>query len=263
MAAIYKHEMKIYIKSLIIWIICVGGLGMSCILLFVSMKDSMAGMSESFAQMGAFSDAFGMSQLSIATLPGFYATEVGTIHSLGGAMFAAIISINMLSKEEEGHTGEFLFSLPVSRKEVLTAKLSAVFSMVLLFNLLCTGFYLLGVVILGEEMPLREFFLYHMMQFFMHLEIAGICYAISAFMKKSKFGVGLGAVLFLYACDLMARVVPKLADYKKITPFSFANAADILSTGEADMPSVIIGAGIFLVSIGAAYIGYCSRDLAS
>lgn len=262
MTTIYKHEMKTYIKSLIIWAVCVGGMGLACILLFSGMQSSMEGMAENFAEMGAFSDAFGMSRLSIATLTGFYATEVGTIHALGGAMFAAIISINMLSKEEDGHTSEFLFSLPVSRSKALTAKWSAVSTLILLFNLLCIGLYLLGVAILGEEIPLRNFFLYHMMQLFMHLEIAAVCYALSAFMKKSKFGIGLGMVLFLYAYDLMARVIPELSHYKAVTPFSFSNAADILSGGGLDLAAVIIGTGTFLASIITAYAVYCNRDLA-
>ena len=115
MRTIYTHEIKNSIKTLFIWFICVGSMGFACILLFASMKESMENIAESFASMGAFSDAFGMSQLSMATLPGFYATEVGAIQGLGGAMFAAIISTSMLSKEEDGHTSEFLLSLPMVR----------------------------------------------------------------------------------------------------------------------------------------------------
>ena len=121
MVTIYKHEIRDYCKSLFIWALCVGGMGAMCILLFSGMQESMENMAENFASMGAFSDAFGMSQLSIATLKGFYATEIGTIHALGGAMFAAVVSANMLSKEEDGHTSEFLFSLPIARGKAVMA----------------------------------------------------------------------------------------------------------------------------------------------
>ena len=263
MYTIYKHEMKSYIKSLLIWFLGVGGMGFACILLFSSMKESMGDMAESFSAMGAFSDAFGMSQLSIATLEGFFAAEVGTIHSLGGAMFGAVMATVMLSKEEDGLTSEFLFTLPITREKVVTAKGCAVITHIFLFNLLCVGFYLLGVMILGEEMPLQEFFLYHIMQFFMHLEVAAICYAISAFMKKNKLGVGLGIVLLLYAYDLIARVIPDLSDSKVISPFSVANASEIFSTGEIEKTAAIIAAAVFIVSICVAYMGYTIRDLAS
>ena len=240
MYTIYKHEMKMNLKSLIIWSACVGGMGALCILLFSSMQDSMEQMADNFAAMGAFSDAFGMSQLSIATLPGFYAAEVGTIHGLGGSMFAAVISCAMLSKEEDGHTSEFLFTLSVGRGKAVIAKWLAVVSNIIVMNLLCVGFYQVGIRILGEEMPWKEFLLYHGMQLLMQLEIAGICFAISAFLRKNRLGIGLGVVLMMYAWDLIARVIPDLSDYKLVSPFSYANAADLFSKGEVSGTAAVV-----------------------
>ncbi len=263
MRTIYKHEMKAYVKSLLIWSVCVGGMGFACILLFSSMQVDMEEMAEGFASMGAFADAFGMSRLSIGTLTGFYATEVGTIHSLGGAMFAAVISTNMLSKEEDGHTGEFLFSLPITRKKVVLSKWCAIVTHIFLFNVLCVGVYAAGVAILGEDMSVKEFMVNHVLQPFMQLELGAVCYALSAFMKKNKLGLGLGTVLLFYAYDLMARVIPDLADYKIISPFSYANAADIFSTGEISAKAAVLGAVVLLIGVGAAFWGYVKRDLAS
>lgn len=263
MLTIYQHELKTNLKTLLIWSVCVGGMGFACILLFSSMKESMEGMASNFASMGAFSDAFGMSQLSIATFTGFYATEVGTIHSLGGAMFAAIISSNMLSKEEDGHTGEFLFSLPLSRGKAVTAKWCALLSDIVLFNLICVCMYWLGSMVLAEHIAGREFYLYHSMQLLMQIEIAAVCYFLSACSKRNRPGVGLGVVLILYAFDLIARVVPDLSDYKIITPFSYANAADVLSSGEVCTEAVVIGIAALALGAGAGYVVYTGKDLAS
>lgn len=262
MFTIYKHEMRGYIKNLFIWAACVGGMGAVCILMFSGIQESMADMAENFASMGAFSDAFGMSRLSIATLEGFYAAEVGTIHALGGAMFAAVISTGMLSKEEDGHTSEFLFSLPIGRGKVVMAKWCAIMSHIFLFNLLCVGAYLAGIVVLGEQMPVKEFFLYHIMQIVMQLEIGGICYCLSAFQRKNKLGLGLGVSLFFYAYDLMARVLPDLSDYKLLSPFAYANASDLFSTGEVPVPAAVLGMGVLLAGVGVAHFVYMKKDLA-
>ncbi len=263
MLTIFKHEIKLLYKSFLIWTLSVGGMCFVCILLFNSMKDTMSGMAESFSQMGAFADAFGMSQLSIATLAGFYSTEVGTIHSLGGAMFAAIISTVMLSKEEDGHTSEFLFTLPIAREKVITSKLLAILSNVVMFNVISVGAYFLGIVILGEDISYERFFLYHGMQLLMHLEIAGICFGLSAFMKKNKLGLGLGIVMIFYAFDLMARMIPDLKDYKLLTPFSYSNAADIFSTGNVDDTALVLGMVAMVLGTVAAYVRYGKRDLAA
>ena len=263
MNTIYKHELKTYIKTLLIWFICVGGIGFACILLFTNMKGEMAGMADSFASMGAFSDAFGMSKLSIATMSGFYSAEVGTVHALGGAMFSAIISTVMLSKEEDGHTGEFLFSLPVSRGKVVVAKWLATVTVIILFNVLCVLFYTVGFAVLGEGVPATEFLLFHTMQTLMHIEIATICFCISAFMKKNKFALGLGIVLLLYAFDLIARVIPDLSDSKIISPFSYANASDIISSGEISVIATVIGVIILITCFAVALRVYTKKDLAS
>lgn len=263
MGTIYKHEMKSNFKNFLIWCISVSAMGFVCILLFTSVKESMAGVAESFASMGAFADAFGLEKLSIATLAGFYATEVGTVHALGGAMFAAIISACMLSKEEDGHTGEFLFSQPVSRGKVITAKLLSVSTNIVLFNVIASAIYVLAIVILGEDMPMKEFFIFHLMQTFMQIEVGAVCFGISAFMKKNKCGIGLGIVLLLYGYDLMARVVPDLSDYNVISPFSYSNASDILSGSPIPVAAIVIGAMVTVIGLVLAYVVYGKRDLAT
>lgn len=263
MGTIYKHEMKSNFKNFLIWCLSVSAMGFVCILLFTSVKESMAGVAESFASMGAFADAFGLEKLSIATLAGFYATEVGTVHALGGAMFAAIISACMLSKEEDGHTGEFLFSQPVSREKVITAKLLSVITNIVLFNVIASAIYVLAIVILGEDMPMKEFFIFHLMQTFMQIEVGAVCFGISAFMKKNKFGIGLGIVLLLYGYDLMARVVPDLSDYNVISPFSYSNASDILSGSPIPVAAIVIGAMVTVIGLVLAYVVYGKRDLAT
>lgn len=128
MKTIFLGELRLNLKALFIWSIVIGSFGFICILLYESMQGDMREMADAFSSMGAFSDAFGMSTLSIATLKGYFAAEIGTIHSLGSGMFAAVTAIGILSKEEEGHTGEFLLSLPITRKRSFFPKVCACFS---------------------------------------------------------------------------------------------------------------------------------------
>lgn len=262
MLPVYKHETKTYLKSLLVWFLCTAAIGAACILLFSSLKENMTDIAENFASMGAFSDAFGMSKLSIATLPGFYATEIGTIHALGGAMFAAVIGTDLLSKEENGHTSEFLFTLPTTRGKVLSAKWFAAAGIILLFNLLCMAVYSSCILIIGEEMHWKSFFLFHLMQLLMHLEIAAVCFCISASQKKLKPGLGIGIALLFYAFDLIARVLPDLSDLKWISPFSYANAADIFQQTSTDPKAVLAGAALGIFCICVSYILYEKKDLA-
>lgn len=262
MLPIYKHETKIYLKTLLVWFFCTAAIGAACILLFSNLKESMTDIAENFASMGAFSDAFGMSGLSIATLPGFYAAEIGTIHALGGAMFAAVLGTDLLSKEENGHTSEFLFTLPTTRRKVLSAKWCAAAGIIVLFSLLCVTVYFACIHIIGEEMHWKSFFLFHFMQLLMNLEIAAICFCISAVLKKNKPGLGIGIVLVFYAFDLIARALPDLSDLKWISPFSYANAADIFQNASTDLTAVFGGIALGICCLFASYALYEKKDLA-
>lgn len=261
MYRLFQHEWKMNWKSLLIWLVCVSGMCLFCILLFDSIKESMDGMAEMMASMGAFASAFGMDRLSISTLEGFYATEVGTIHSLGGAMFAALLGSALLSKEEEGHTGEFLFSLPISRTKAVTAKWLALVCNIVLFNIISVLLYRLGIYILGEEIAEKRFWMYHLLQLVLHVQIGSICFCMSAYNRKNKIGVGLGITFFLYVWDLLARVVPALEDYLYLSPFAYANASDIFSTGEAEKIAVLAGGVVVVITYVVAVFVYNRKDL--
>lgn len=263
MIIILKKELRLNFKAFLIWSMVVGGMGMACILLYSSMQDTMKEMADAFSNMGAFSDAFGMSTLSIATIEGYFATEVGVLHSLGGGMFAAILSIAILSKEEEGHTGEFLFSLPISRKTVVAAKALCVMLVLVMFTVVCGCLYALGFAFLGETIPVREFFTFMTGQLLLDLEIAAICLAISAISGKNRMGLGLGITLLLYMYDIIGRVVPSLKDYLFLGPYSYANASVIFSDGDISAGAYVMAACVLVAAVAFSFTYYDKRDLAS
>lgn len=262
MKTIYKNEIKMSIKTLLLWTLSVAALSFLCIIMYADMKDDIAGMAEQFSSMGAFSNALGMDKLSIASLIGFYATEVGTIHALGGAMFAAIISCVVLSKEEDAHTGEFLFSLPVSKSKIVLAKLFSIFTQIILFQVLCVVIYILGFVIQGESIP-AEFYVYHSMQLVMCLQFAAMGFAFSSATPKNKLGPGLGIVLLMYAFDMMGRIILDLKDFIWLSPFSYANAADLLSGENPPALALCFGIAVTVGCLVFAFRHYTKKDLLS
>ena len=263
MRHVLKRELLLNIKNLLIWSLSVGSMGLICILMYQSMKGEVKEMADVFSNMGAFSEAFGMSTLSIATMKGFFATEVGTVHGLGGGMFAAIISINMISKEEEGHTGEFLFSLPISRSKVLMAKAICIVIMLVVFTFVCGALYVAGVVMLKEDIPASEFVTFMLRQLLMNLEVAAICFGLSCLAGKNRMGLGLGVALMFYLYDVLGRVVPDLKDYLFIGPYSYANASEIFTDAMFPAKGILVALIVMVCSVLFAFWYYGKRDLAS
>lgn len=257
------HELKINVKTLLIWACSVGIICFGCILLFEGLAETMEGMSDMYANMGAFSAALGLDKLSISTMEGYYATEVALIFAIGGAMFAAMTGAAMISKEEEGHTGEFLNTLPFGRSYIVLWKYAALVCLVLLFNFLCLLWILVGFWGAGEMPEVNEFIMYHGMQVLMHLEVGSICFFISALSKRKQTGAALGLAILLYGADMMCRVVPDIENLKYVTPYYFSNGADIFASGSVDGIMIIISILITIAAVLAATVIYRRRDLSA
>ena len=105
---IVKHELKKGRTAFLIWTGAIALLLGICIFLFPEMKGEMQGVSEIFSSMGAFTAAFGMDRLNFGSLTGYYAIECGNVLGLGGAFYAALVAVDILSKEERMHTADFL-----------------------------------------------------------------------------------------------------------------------------------------------------------
>lgn len=256
-----KHELRQSRVSLAVWTASIAGLILVCVCLFPEMKGEMDGMSEMFASMGSFTAAFGMDRLNFGTLIGFYAVECGNILGLGGAFFASLTAVSVLSKEEKEHTAEFLLTHPIRRSRVLTEKLLAVVVQIILLNALVLGAAAAAMACIGEEIPWKEILLLHLAYFLLQLELAGVCFGISAFLRRGSLGTGLGLAILLYFLNLVANISDSAAFLSYITPFGYTEGADIVENGCLDLLLVLLGMTFATIGVIAAYAWYCKKDI--
>ncbi len=256
-----RHELKQGKISFLIWTASIGFLLAACIFLFPEMKGQMDSVNDVFASMGSFTEAFGMDRLNFGTLVGFYAVECGNVLGLGGAFYAALCAVGILSKEEKDKTAEFLLTHPVGRKRVITEKLIAVLMQITAMNIIIYAFAVGSIVTVGEAVPWKEISLLHLAYYLLQVELAGICFGISAFLRKGSAGIGLGIAAMMYFLNLIANIADVAEFLKYITPFGYCEGADIVSNGGLDIVLVAIGAVIGIGGIIIAYLKYTKKDI--
>ena len=256
-----KHELKQGFKTLAIWTASIGFLIAICLFLFPEMKGEMDNVSDMFSSMGSFTAAFGMDRLNFGTLIGFYAVECGNILGLGGAFFASLIAVSALAKEEKERTAEFLLSHPVSRVSVISSKLAALVVQIVVMNVVIFALYAACIAIIGEEPTWKEICLLHLAYFLLQLELAGICFGLSAFLRRGSLGIGLGIAAMMYFLNIIANISEKAEFLKFITPFGYAEGADIVSNDSLDGKLVLIGMAFALIGVAAAYFWYSRKDI--
>lgn len=258
---IIRHELRQGQKALLIWAGAIGSLLMICVFLFPEMQSEMNAVGDVFASMGSFTAAFGMDRLNFGTLIGFYAIECGNVVGLGGALYASMLGISALSKEERDGTAEFLLSHPLTRIRVITEKLAANALEVLAMNAMVLVLSIFSMSVVGEEIPWREVLLMHLGYLLLQLELMGICFSISAFLRRGGMGIGLGLAFSMYFLNLIANMTENAKLLKYITPFGYCEGADILANGRLDTGMVVVGAVLTAGGILAAYWEYRRKDI--
>lgn len=256
-----KHELRQNRISFWIWTSSIAFMIGICIFMYPEMKGEVDAVNDMFSSMGSFTAAFGMDKLNFGTLIGFYAVEGGNMLGLGGAFFAALIAINSLAKEEKDRTAEFLFAHPVSRTRIITEKLLAVLLQLTCLNVIVWLLSVASVAAIGEEIPWKEINLLHLAYFLMQIEIAGICFGLSSFLRRGGLGIGLGLATILYFLNIIANISDSASFLKYITPFGYTEGSEIIANGSLDGGMLATGALLTLIGIVAAYLKYTRKDL--
>ena len=258
---IVKHELRQGRTAFLLWTGSIGFLLAVCIFLFPEMKGQMDSVSSLFSSMGAFTAAFGMDRLNFGTLIGYYAIECGNVLGLGGAFYASLCAVSMLSKEEKDRTAEFLLTHPVSRTLMISEKLLSVLIRITALNgivwLLSVG----SIAAIGETVPWKELNLLHLAYFLLQLELSAICFGISAFVRRGSLGIGLGVAVIMYFLNLIANITEKASFLKYVTPFGYCSGADLVANGSIDPAMAAIGILIGTAGVIAAYLKYTKKDI--
>lgn len=257
---VLKHELRLGWRSLLVWTASIGCLMAVCVFLFPEMKGEMAGVGQMFASMGGFTEAFGMDRINFGEFHGFYAVECGNILGLGGAFFAALTAVSSLCKEEKEHTADFLLTHPVARRRVVTEKLLAVLAELLILNGVLLLLTVLSVLAIGETVEWDKILLLHLAYGLLQVEIAAVCFGISAFLRRGGLGIGLGLAALLYCLNIIANLTERAAWLKYVTPFGYADGAQLLTDG-LDGAMLTAGMAYAVLGIAAAYIWYCRKDI--
>ena len=258
---VFKHELRQGRSALIIWTAAISFMLGICIVIYPEMSTQMGDISAMFADMGSFSQAFGMDRINFGEFIGFFGVECGNVLGLGGAFFAALLGISALAKEEKEHTAEFLLTHPVSRTRVITEKLCAVIVQIVIMNLAVIAVTALSVLIIGEEADIKTFALLFLSFFLMQLEVAAVTFGISAFLRRGSLGIGLGLAAVFYFMNIVANLIDETKFLKYITPFGYTESADIIADGALNGGYLAVGMALAAIGVILAFWKYGRKDI--
>lgn len=261
---IFRRELRAYWKNLFFW-----GLGMlaliwSSMVKYSTLKSTGQSISQLLLQFPKSIQAiFGLTGFDISTLKGYYGilfmylVLMATIH-------AVMLGAGIIAKEERDKTSEFLFVRPISRFKVITAKLFAGLSSLIIFNLITLVSSILLVQIYGNGQMITDTILLLMLAMFI-LQLLFFCLGtfMAAIVKRPKSAASAATSVLLF-CFALTFIINLNSDYdnlKYLTPFKYFDARNILADGHLDPTFVVLSAALTLVMLFVTYRAYTSKDL--
>ena len=265
----FKFEFKRLLKGAIIWALVCSALVIMFMLFFPSMKDM--GMQELVgskleALPEAFLEAFNISGATDFSNISDFSAYVLQYIIMAGGIYAAILGVSALVKEESEGTIEFLYSKPVTRNNIVTAKLLAS-SVIFYIFLMIVGVVTMGVsaIVKPEDIEMVSMLmdiktLYIGMALIGYIFMA-VGFLISIFVKSSKQAtpVALGVFFASYVLGIFSKLQDRLSGFIYFSPFDYAPPAEIIKSG-FEMKFIVIGLLIIIVSIGGTYFVYNKKD---
>jgi len=259
----YLHELKSLRKSTILW----AGSMIAIAVLYFSVYSGMVKDAADFRNLLAGYPAsiramLGISLDNITSILGFY-SMIFSFVAICGAIQAMNYGLSTLSKESRERTADFLLVKPVSRVSIVTSKLLAVLTMLLVTDALYyVGASITVNIVKTADYSVKLFFMVSLTLLFIQLIFFALGVFISVFFKKlnSVLPISLGVVFGLYILGSVL-VTDKNDVARIISPFQYFNIPYILNNSGYELPYVIAGAALVAVTIGASYIIYVKKDI--
>ncbi|WP_416827971.1 ABC transporter permease subunit [Ectobacillus polymachus] len=260
---VYLHELKACRKSCIVWTCTLVVMLFFYLSLFSSFfKDAVDAQKLLQGYPDAVKKALGLNVMEMASLVRFYSFIFGYI-VLCGAIQAMNLGTSILSKELREKTADFLLTKPITRSSILTAKLLAAVTSLVITNMV----YIICAIIAAnifktEDYNITVFLMISATMFFVQILflVIGIFLSIILGKIKSVISVSLGTVFTFYFISMFTSVLGDNS-LRYITPFQYFNSSYIIEHSSYEGSFIAVGIVVVILTVTASYLMYVRKDI--
>ncbi|MEA4895544.1 MAG: ABC transporter permease subunit [Oscillospiraceae bacterium] len=259
----YLHELKALRKSALIWafsMIAVAALYFSVysgiVQDAIDFKRLLSGYPAEIRAM------LGISLDSITTVLGYY-SMIFSFVAICGAIQAMNYGLSALSKESRERTADFLLVKPVSRASIVSSKLLAGLTMLLVTDAVYfSGAFITASIAKTADYSIKLFLMVNLTLLFLQLIFFALGVFVSLLFKrlKSVLPVSLGLVFGLYILGAVL-VTGENDAARYISPFQYFNVNYILINAAYETRYIVAGVLIVVFTVAASYVIYLNKDI--
>ncbi len=261
----FSREMKINLKSFIIWLSILLVLFLVVFLIYPSIvsnqnMDMLDKMMQMFPE--ELLTAFNMDISTIDSAYGWLKSEGFVFVLLIIGCYSAILGSNILLKEESDKTIEYLNSLPVTRNKIVFSKmLSGLIYIVLM--VLCVGIFNFIGLTLSGNFNVKQYLLLSITPLFSSFVIYFLCLYISTFTHKTKkmIGISLGIVFLSYILQTLSNLSSNIEFLKYFSAFTLADIRNVIINNSINIVMILICVVVSIMFLILALVNYNKKEL--
>ena len=260
-----KRELKINLKSFIIWLLILIIMFLTVYLIYpyIITDDTMHNMDE---LMKVFPEevlkTFNMDMASISTAYGWFKTEGFMYVLLIIGLYSSILGGNILLKEENDKTIEYLESLPIKRSKIITNKILVASFYIILMVIILGIFNYISLLISGDFNH-KEFLLLSITPIFIALPLFALNLFISTFLHNTKknIGISLGLVFIFYLFNVLSELSKNVEFLKYFSIYTLADVRNVINNIKINPINILLCLIITITLFITTYIRYNKKEL--
>lgn len=257
------RELKINLKSFIIWASIIIGILLMAFLVYPAMSSQTEQLDQLLKTFPEeLLKAFSMDLISISSVSGWFATEGYMMVTLIGGSYVALLGGSISLKEESDKTIEYLYSKPISRNKIIFSKLLAGFIYVTALNILISLFTLISFK-LSNDLNIKLWLTMSLAPLFLHYLFFFLSFFISTFLKKTKAmtGISLGLVIGTYFIHVISLMSDKLKFINYINPHEYFSSRYLIINEHLNYRYLLLTIIIIIISLSLTFYRYNKKEL--
>lgn len=235
-----KLELKRNLRFTLLFA-CISGIVLFAFMaIFPSMKDSamkeLVNLKLDSMPAGLLA-AFGITSIPDFTQISEYFSYFFQYFVLASVIFATILGVNALGKEEASGTIEYLYAQPVSRSTIYLQKILGVQLLLLLYLVILMSFSALSIWFFAGTSDVTSLLLpiieIACMSFLVMSAFSGIGFFFNTLLKNPSLTSSITfAILFItYLCGILSRINTNLKDFVYVSLIDYASPLEIVKQG--------------------------------
>lgn len=260
----FKREIKVNYKNFLIWILILISIFFVVFLVYPSIiSDKNIGMIDDMMKLfpEEILKAFNMDISSMNSAYGWLKSEGFVFILLIVGCYSAMLGSNIVLKEENDKTIEYLNSRPIKRSSIVLNKALVGFIYLIAMVVIIGIFNYFGLLLSGD-FDKQQYILLSITPIFSSIVLFFLCMFLSTFTRKTRkmVGISFGMVFFSYLMQMLSLISNKVKFLEFFSVYTLADVRNVILNTSINPVMVIISIILSMICLLLTIYRYNKKE---